>query len=340
MNAYERVMSVFNGETPDCCPVVPIVREWCSKQAGISFVEDLENPAKHIEIQEVCQERFAYDVIWGECFACHSESEAMGSKLKYGEGMLPSVVEPAVKDYDLDMPKLELFDPYQHPRLASLLSSARALKEKYAGQVPVISYVQAPFRHASMLRGSENVMRDMFKNKDNLRRLCQLALYSQIIYATALISTGTDVIFFSDPTSSGDAVSKKMWEEWGLPFTTELVGLAKRSGVKTILHICGNTNDRLESLASTGVDCLSLDMAVDFAKAREVLGPKFPLMGNVDTNLLALGKADKVAEASQKVIEAAGAEGGLLLSSGCVMADLCPAENMEAMVRVGHGRTY
>lgn len=340
MNSYERVMSVLNGETPDRCPVVPMVREWCSKQAGVPFVEDLENPDKHIEAQVYCQERFGYDIIWGECYACHSESEAMGSELKYGEGMLPSVISPAVKDYAQDLPKLKLFDPYQNPRLAGFLYSIRELKQKYDGQVAVTGYVQAPFRHASMLRGSENIMRDMFKNKDKLRELCQLALYSQIVYATAVISAGADIVFLSDPTSSGDAVSKKMWEEWGLPYTRELVDVIKRQGVKTILHICGNTLDRLESLAATGVDCLSLDMAVDFAKAREILGPKFPLMGNVDTTLLALGKTEKVTESAQKVVAGAGASGGLLLSGGCLLADLCPAENVEAMIAVGREQTY
>ncbi|MGD8562550.1 MAG: uroporphyrinogen decarboxylase family protein, partial [Desulfarculaceae bacterium] len=290
--------------------------------------------------QVYCYEHFDYDVIWGECYACHSESEAMGTKIKYGDDILPSVVEPAVQDYDKDLPRLKLFDPYQNQRLSTLLTSIRTLKENYQGEVPVMGYVQGPFRHASMLRGSEYIMRDMFKKKDELRQLCQLALYSQIVYAMAVISAGPDIIFLSDPTSSGDAVSKKMWEQWGLPYTKELVDVIKRSGVKTILHICGNTTDRLESLAATGVDCLSLDMAVDFAEARRILGPDYCLMGNVDTTLMAMGQADKVTEASQRVVEAAGKDGHLLLSGGCLLPDMCPAENIQAMVQVAHACTY
>ena len=340
MNSYQRVMAVMNGEKPDKCPVIPCVREWCSKQAGISFVEDFEDPAKHVEAQIYCQDKFEYDVIWGECYGCHSESEAMGSKLKYGEGMLPSVMEPAVKDYAEDLPKLKLFDPYQNQRLSTLLSSIRTLKQKYDHEVPVIGYVQGPFRHASMLRGSEAAMRDMFKKKDSLRELCELAYASLVVYAVAVISAGVDIIFVSDPTSSGDAISKKMWEEWGFRYTRDLINIIKRSGVKTILHICGDTLDRLESLAATGVDCLSLDMAVDFAKAREILGPDYCLMGNVDTTLLALGKAVDVAKASQKVIDDAGREGNLILSGGCLLTDICPPENIAAMVKVGHAYTY
>ena len=39
MTSYERVMSVLEGKKPDRLPVVPMVREWCSKEAGIEFTE-------------------------------------------------------------------------------------------------------------------------------------------------------------------------------------------------------------------------------------------------------------------------------------------------------------
>ncbi|MCK4793394.1 MAG: hypothetical protein KAV87_57225, partial [Desulfobacteraceae bacterium] len=247
MNSYDRVMGMFEGKKPDITPVVPMVREWCSKQAGIEFIDELESVEKHVYAQTYCLSQFSYDIVWGEAYGCHSESEAMGSVLKLSRGYLPSVEKPAVEDYQTDLPKLKLFDPYKNARLSTLLEQTRRLKARFKGEVPVIGYVQAPFRHASMLRGSENIMRDMYKQKENLRELCEIALSSQIVYAVAVISAGADILFISDPTSSGDAISKKQWEDWGLPLTARLVKLVKRSAVKTIMHICGNTEDRLES---------------------------------------------------------------------------------------------
>lgn len=332
MNSFQRVMGVIEGKRPDITPIVPIVREWCSRQAGVEFLDELEKVEEHVYAQTFCLNQFSYDVVWGEAFACHSESEAMGSVLKLSKGYLPSVEKPAVNDYAVDLPKLKLFDPYQDKRLSVFLEQIRRLKTLFNGKVPVIGYVQAPFRHASMLRGSENIMRDMFKQKENLRALLELAYSTQIVYAVALISAGADILFVSDPTSSGNAISKKQWEEWGLPVTTKLIALIKRSGIKTILHICGNTEDRLESLASTGVDCLSLDEAVDFEKARQTLGPDYCLMGNVSTTLLATGRKEDVEEATREVIDKAGKEGHLLMSGGCLLAGNCPAENIQAMV--------
>ncbi len=167
----------------------------------------------------------------------------------------------------------------------------------------------------------------------NLRELCEIALSSQIVYSVAVISAGADIIFISDPTSSGDAISKKQWEDWGLPLTTKLAKLIKRSGVKTILHVCGNTTDRLESLAKTGVDCLSLDEAVDFEEARRILGPDYCLMGNVSTTLMAMGTAEEVSEATKEVIQKAGKDGHLIVSGGCLITEICPTENIKAMVK-------
>lgn len=332
MTPYERVMGVFEGREPDVSPVLPIVREWCCKQADIEFIDSLESAEKHVYAQSYCTTLFGYDVVW-DLQGCHSESEAMGSVLKIVKGYLPSVEKPAIEDYERDLPKLKLFDPYRNIRLSTILEGTRRLKERFQGEMPVIPYVQAPFRHACMLRGTENVMRDMYKDKENLRELCEVALSSLIVYAVAVISAGADIVYISDPTSSGDIISKRQWEEWGLPLTARLVKLIKRSGLKTILHVCGNTEDRLESLALTGVDCLSLDEAVDFEKARKILGPDYLLMGNVSTTLMAVGSPAEVEEETKELIRKAGRDGRLLVSGGCLLTENVPPENVAAMVK-------
>lgn len=315
MTPYARVMSALEGKKPDRVPVVPMAREWCSTQAGFEFVEELESVEKHVYSQTYALSQFGYDIVW-DMFACHSESEAMGSVLKISRGYPPSILKPAVEDYKRDLPKLKLFDPYQNKRLTTVLEGLRRLKARFAGEIPVMGYVQAPLRHTSMLRGSEQMMRDMFKDKEHLRELCEIALSSLIVYAVAIVSAGADIVFVSDPASSGDAISKKQYEEWGAPYTKRLVHLIKRSGVKTILHICGNTTDRLELMAGTGVDGLSLDGVVNFEDARKILGPHFCLMGNVDTTLLAMGEAKAVEEKAKETLQKAGKDGCLLLSGG------------------------
>ncbi len=331
LTSYDRVMGVLNGQMPDRSPVVPIISEWCSLQAGIEFTDELINVEKHVFSQSYCAVQFGYDCVW-DIGSRHSESEAMGSRLKITKGAKPYVETYAVQDYDRDLPKLRLFDPYTNKRLSTYLEQIRRLKELFAGKVPVIGYVQAPFRHAAMLRGPENIMRDMIKNKEKLQELLALCFNSVVVYAVAVISAGADIILTSDPTSSGSAISKPQWMKWGQPYVKRLVDILKRGGVKTILHICGDTLDRLESMAETGVDCLSLDEAVDFELARKILGPSYCLMGNVSTSLMAVGGPEAVKEATRQVISKGGKDGHLLVSGGCGLSGNVPPENMRAMV--------
>jgi uroporphyrinogen decarboxylase len=340
MNSYERVMACFEGAKPDRVPVVPIVREWCCKQAGIKFTDTMTHVGKHVYSQYYSARKFGYDVVL-DIPGIHAESEAMGAVLRYGEEYPPMVTEPVIKNYQEDLHKLCIPNPFRDGRLPLLLEIITRLKELCDKEIPVMGYVQCPFRHAAMLRGPENLMRDLFKNKEQARALLEMATVSQIVWGTAVAQAGADIIFFSDPTSSGDAVSPKTYQEWGLPYTKQVVSILKRTGVKVLLHICGDTSDRLEVLASTGVDGLSLDSKVDFGFAREILGPEYLLMGNVEpTNPVTFGKPETVYGHSKSVIGQAGEDGHFFLSGGCLIPAEAPVENVAAMVSAGKDCTY
>ena len=333
ISAYERVMLCFEGEKPDRVPVFPMVREWCSRQAGMTFIDEMTNAEKHVYAQFYCVNKFGYDCVW-DLQGVHAESEAMGSRIEYSESKSPTVDEPAVSNYDQDLPKLKLLNPYKDGRLPMILQGIERLKELCEGEIPVIGYVQGPFRHAAMLRGTELMLREVYKDKENVRKLLEIALDSLIVWGTAVAHAGADIIMISDPVSSGDMVSPKLYKEWSLPYTKQLCRAIKKTGVKVFMHICGDTMDRLEMLAATEVDGLSLDSKVDFSMAREKLGADYLLIGNVDpTDPLTLGTPELVYEHCKKVIEQAGSEGHFILSAGCLVPAEAPPRNLEAMIK-------
>jgi uroporphyrinogen decarboxylase len=340
MSPYERVMTAIDGKKADRVPVVPIIREWCLKQVNFKFTDAMKYPEKYVYAQYYCLREFGYDVVW-DPLAVHAESGAMGSVIELTEEFPPKIVDYPVKDYEKDLPKLKMLDPQRDGWLPHILEVHRQLKNLCRGEYPVVGYVQAPFRHAAMLRGGDLIYRDIHKKPDHLRDLLKITTESQILWGKALIDAGADIILIADPTSSGDAVSKKTWQEFGAPHVTEVVtALKDYSPVKIMLHICGDTNDRLESMLNTGVDCLSVDQKVDLARAREVLGPKACILGNVDPgSLLTFGKPDEITERAEKCIEEAGQNGAFILSGGCLIVD-APPENFKAMVEVALNHAY
>ena len=160
MTSYERIMTALEGGKPDRVPVLLFMRDWATKSAGFTFSEVLENPNKYVYAQYRALRDIGADVIW-DLMGFHSESEAMGSLLKIPKDGLPSVAEFAVKDLSKDVENLRLPNPHKDGRLPQLLSVVRHLKALVRGEVPVIAYVQGPFRHAAMLRGTEKLLVEM-----------------------------------------------------------------------------------------------------------------------------------------------------------------------------------
>jgi MtaA/CmuA family methyltransferase len=333
MTPYERLMGVLNCEPVDRVPVAPIVREWCARQVGFTFSEIMNSAAKYAYAQYYCAKAFQLDALW-DLWGIHAEAEAMGSVLKIPEDMACSVDIPAIQNYEEDLPKLRLPNPYKDAHLPLILEGIRQLKDLAAGWFPVLGYVQGPFRLASMLRGSESIMKDCLKKNQHLEEFLDLCTNALIIYGTALVQAGADIIWIGDPTSSGDAVSRKLWLTYGFPYTKKLVKALKANKVKILMHICGNTSDRLDTFVETGIDAMSLDEKVDLGYAREVMGHDICLWGNVSpARTMFFGKPEEVEEEAKHCIEKGMTKkSNFVLCSGCMVPAEVSPQNMEAMV--------
>lgn len=332
MTPYERLMAAFELKKPDRVPVTPFVREWAVRQAGFKFSEVMTNPEKYVYSQLYAIRKYGYDMVL-DLLAVHAESEAMGSVLHIPEDAAPSVKIPAVNDYSKDLPKLKIPHPRKDGRLPIILEGIRRLKEAVGGYIPVMGYVQACWRHTCMLRGTERALLDMKKNPEQLKELIEIATESLIVYAEAVVEAGADLIWVSDPTSSGDMISKKAFEEFVFPYLRREIRAIKRMGVKVFLHICGNVNDRLEIMANTGADAISVDEKVDLARAKALVGNRVCIMGNISPGVTLLQKTPKdVEDECKAALEKAMAGGGFVLASGCIVPAAVPGENIAAMV--------
>lgn len=334
MTSYERFMNVFAGKPVDRVPVAPIVREWAAKQVGFSFSELMHSASKHAYAQYFCATTFGTDALW-DLWGIHAEAEAMGSSLKIPENERCYVDTPAIKNYEIDFPKMKLLNPYKDGHLPLVLEGIQQLKDLGRNRFPVIGYLNAPFRLASVLRGPDAFLRDCIEENNYLDDFLSFCTDALTVYGTAVIQAGADVIWISDPTSSGDKVPKDVWLRCGLPYSKRLVKALKNNRVKIFMHMCGNTTDRLETFPDLGLDALSLSEKVDFSYARKVLGDDIILWGNVDFKYDPTTKSSAEIENQAKAsIDAGiGGKGRIVLSSGCMTHPDVPVENMVALVR-------
>lgn len=339
MTSYERIMIALEGGKPDRVPVLPFLRDWGIANAGFTFADILDNPSKYVYAQYRTLRELGQDVIW-DLMGVHAESEAMGSQLKIQEDSPPSVVDFAVKNLPKDLEKLRLPNPYKDGRLPQLLDVVNRLKELVREEVPVVAYVQGPFRHAAMLYGTENLLKKMIRAKEDSQHLLTIATDSLIIYGAALIDAGADIIMIAEPFMSGDMMSKEMADDIE-PYFARLSETLIRLGARVFVHLCGNFNDRFDTLKKMKTHGVSLDEKNDLLKAREILGPGTCLIGNVNpTQTLAYASPREVARESYRAIEKVGKGGAFILASGCLIPNNAPRENIEALVKAGRERQY
>jgi len=126
---------------------------------------------------------------------------------------------------------------------------------------------------------------------------------------------------------------------YALPTIKEVTRMAKQAGIPTMLHSCGKSMVLLEMLYhETDLDSVNPLEAppmgdVDLKEVKRLYGDRMCLMGNLNTtDIMLLGSPDDVKRAAREAIEAAGAGGGFILSTGDQCGRDTPPENLFALV--------
>jgi len=139
----------------------------------------------------------------------------------------------------------------------------------------------------------------------------------------------------------------RAFRELSLPTLKRLTRMAREAGVPTMLHSCGKERELVRICAEeTDLDCINpLEPPpmgdCDLAEIRRHFGDRLALMGNLHTtDVMLRGTRDQVIAAARGAIEAAGASGGFIVSTGDQCGRDTPDQNIRAMVEAveRHGR--
>lgn len=169
-----------------------------------------------------------------------------------------------------------------------------------------------------------------------------VATETLIRFGKACRDAGADVIHCGDSLASCDMISPQTYQQFALPYEQRVFQAWKEDGIEgSILHICGNSTRVLELYADTGADLIEIDHMVDLQVARQKIGQRVTLVGNVHTvDDLLQGTPQSVGAAAQHCIEQAGGGRNFILGSGCIVPRYTPIENLQAMVRVARNTRF
>ncbi len=325
MTSLQRVLAAVRNQPVDRVPVMPLIKQFCTRQLGKNYSEYNRDYRVLVEYQLQIHDRFSFD-----CFNVlgypYREAGDCGLPLSWPSDALPRAEGILVRTPD-DMKNIRWPLPENGPLMRDRLQAIELFK-KHRPDVAVLGWVEGCFAQAMTFRGLDQGLMDLVMEPDLLRRLLDVILPHEIAFAEAQVKAGADIIGIGDAAAS--LVGREQYIEFILPYEKKLIQAVRKTGTPVKLHICGNITHLLGDITALDADMIDIDWMVNLREARRILGPKVCLCGNFDpVRVLLQSTPSEVRAACLACIREAGFP--FVLAPGCEVPPDTPAENFAVI---------
>jgi uroporphyrinogen-III decarboxylase len=197
-----------------------------------------------------------------------------------------------------------------------------------------VTFAKAPFDIiGDTLRGTTGIMKDTFRYPDKLLKALDVVADFQI--NTILKSTNIDnmtIVTYPLHKGADGWMSQKAFDTFYWPSLKKVMDALIKEGLIQSMFAEGSYNTRLEYIDQfpKGSVIWYFDRT-DIFKAKQILGKKYCLQGNIPTSMIVTGEPKDVKEYCRKLIQEVGKGGGYVLSAGAV-PDNPKLENLQAIM--------
>jgi MtaA/CmuA family methyltransferase len=270
----------------------------------------------------------AYDILGYEAimpyFSVQAEAAALCAEVDWGdiENMPVNTSNPWSDPEDVSIPA----DFLEKPSIKAVLDSIGILRYKYGHCAAIVGKVMGPWTLAYHMHGLQQFLLETIIEPVKVHRFLDRLKEITILFGLAQIQAGADVLCIADH-ATGDLVSPRTYRDFLLPIHKELT---KRFGCPMVLHICGNTLDRMGMICETGFDAFHFDSKVDAKSAVNEIAGRISLIGNINNpEILLNGAPAQVAERTRYALEA----GIQVIGPECAIPLRTPLENLKEISR-------
>lgn len=262
--------------------------------------------------------------------------EALDCKVSYPEDVFPVIEQTPVKSMH-DVERIAGADVYTN-RMERFLKGVAILKKELRGEVPIACEYISPFTIATRLRGTNEIMTDMYEDPELVHALQNAVVALDIEIGRALIESGVDYIFYGADMECPLLISPNHYREFVHEPTSKVVNELSRLGARVLPHMCGaivktGIVDMLLEMDLHGImpGNLTQDTVLDVRELKEKVGDRTCIFGNINPNgRLLIGK---VAGETLLHLESAGGMSGYIFSTSGTTSPATPRENFTAMNR-------
>ena len=320
---------------------LPEYRE--SRKTAGSFLDLCKNPNFATEVTMQPLDRYPLldaSILFSDILTL---PDAMGLGLYFTEGEGPKFERTLREEGEIkalqvpDMAKLQyVFD------------AVSQIRKTINGRVPLIGFSGSPWTLATyMVEGKGgtdflNTKKMAYARPDLLHHILEANAQTVIQYLNAQIAAGAQAVMVFD--SWGGALSHNAYVEFSLNYMQKIVaGLTKTNDGRKVPCTIFTKGGALwlEAQAAIGSDCLGLDWAVDIGQARERVGSKVALQGNLDPVIL-LSTPAAIEKEVASILTSYGHGSGHIFNLGHGITQWTPPENAAAMLEAvrKHSRQY
>ncbi|MEY4597343.1 MAG: hypothetical protein RLZZ445_140 [Pseudomonadota bacterium] len=306
------------------------------KRAG-SFLGLAKNPDYATEVTLQPLERFPLDaaILFSDILTV---PDAMGLGLYFAEGEGPKF-ERTVRD-EAAVKALKVPEPRE--TLAYVLDAVKQIRGALDGKVPLIGFSGSPYTLACYMvegGGSDDfrtIKTMLYARPDLLHHILDINARAVIAYLNAQIEAGAQAVMVFD--TWGGALSDAAYHDFSLEYLRRVVaGLHRSWDGQTIPSIVFTKGGGLwlEDIAAIGSNAVGLDWTIDIGKARQRVGDKVALQGNLDPNVLFSPPATIVAQV-ERVLSQFGHGSGHVFNLGHGISQFTPPDHVGALVEAVH----
>ncbi len=264
--------------------------------------------------------------------------DAMGLGLYFEEGEGPKFKSPISSAADIE--KLGIPDPNQE--LAYVMDAVSLIRKELDGKVPLIGFAGSPWTLATYMveggssRSFSKIKAMLFADAKTAHALLAKLADSVAMYLNAQIEAGAQAVMVFD--SWGGALTTPHYQEFSLAYMQRIVDQLTREKdgdkIPVILFTKGG-GLWLDQIADTGCDALGLDWTINIGQARQQVGDRVALQGNMDPAVMATDP-DTIKREAASILADFGNGSGHVFNLGHGITPGITPDNVAALVDAVH----
>ncbi len=306
-----------------CGSATSMVTADMMEASGASFPEAHLNPEKMAALAELGHTKLGFDNVMPLFSVCH-ETAALGGEVDWGDPRkMPSCGAPLAGSVmeDFKIPSGFLLSEHCQTPLKALALLKRRLGEDAA----VTGKIFGPWTLAYHIYGLEEFLMASLLEPGRVKAILRNLLKVSLAFGKAQIEAGADALCLADHCTR-DLCSPAAYRDFLLEIHQEL---AAGLPCPLMLHICGDTSDRMPFIAETGIACFHFDSKSKASEARRLSGERIALMGGTgNIEVVRSGSPERIAADVEEKL-------GLgidIIGPECAVPLDAPSENLRLLV--------